>query len=254
MDNYEMARGHAAVGLAGRGVGPGRASSSSPLPRRALPHSTLGFPSQKPPSRTESQYVLVFQTGPHAAQRNFKNPPGLLQRCPPPALASRSDHRSGRTATGPLGPSTHPRGCWWQPHGGGGHGRGCRAQGKTRARTVLLQTAVTRQGRGDLQGSTPRTKVPRTAPRSVLSPWVLPGPSLIETLRSYIKQKSQSRGFQVKTKLQPFLGAWVWAKSHKTSLRFGFLICKMGKGPGAGARIQSVAPGGAGHAPTNGSF
>lgn len=110
MDNYEMARGHAAVGLAGRGVGPGRASSSSPLPPRALPHSTLGFPPQKPPSRTESQYVLVFQTGPHAAQRNFKNPPGLLRRCPPPALASRSDHGSGRTATAPLGPPTCPPG------------------------------------------------------------------------------------------------------------------------------------------------
>lgn len=192
------------------------------------------------PARTQLKGILKIHQACFGGAPRRPWPPEVTT-----GLVARPPRRSG--------PPPAPRGCWWQPHAGG-HGRGCRAQGKTRAWTGLLQTAVTGQGRGDLQGSTPRTKVPRTAPGSVLSPWVLPGPSRIETLRSYIKPKSQSRGFQVKTKLQPFLGAWVWAKSHKTSLRFGFLICKMGKGRGAGARTQSVAPRGAGHAATNGQF
>lgn len=76
MDNYEMPRGHAAVRLAGRGMGSGRFSSSEFQVRMLLCHGKPCLTSQsdfppKPPGITESQYVLVFQSGLHAAERNF---------------------------------------------------------------------------------------------------------------------------------------------------------------------------------------
>lgn len=76
MDNYEMARGHAAVRLAGRGMGSGQFSSSEFQVTTPLCHGEPCLTSQsdfppKPPSITESQYVLVFQIGLRAAERNF---------------------------------------------------------------------------------------------------------------------------------------------------------------------------------------
>ena len=90
MDNYEMARGHAAVRLVGWAVGSGQLSCSefgSQRHRHREPclTSQSDFP-PKPLSITESQYVLVFQIGLYVAERNLKNPPGLVQMHPTPRL------------------------------------------------------------------------------------------------------------------------------------------------------------------------
>lgn len=65
MDNYEMARGHALVGLAGRAEGLGSSpplcsGHNATLGHRALPHFTIRFSPTAIISTKGSQYVLVF--------------------------------------------------------------------------------------------------------------------------------------------------------------------------------------------------
>lgn len=99
MDNYEMARGHAAVGLAGQGLGSGRFSSSEvrvtmPLRRREpLPPFALGFSPQSHQAsqshntvRTQRKGILKIR------QACFKGTPPVLSLLKWPRLRSHRLH------------------------------------------------------------------------------------------------------------------------------------------------------------------
>lgn len=76
MDNYEMARGHALVGLAGRAEGLGSSpllcsGHNATLGHRALPHFTIGF-SPKAIKHKRLTVCSCCHTGLHVVERNLK--------------------------------------------------------------------------------------------------------------------------------------------------------------------------------------